>query len=249
MPQDDDSIENEDLVKKVDELEALKDSYTDPIKLANLFWNLGVLYKDLRSAFVAIEQFEEAKSIVEIMDEKVLKEAKLDFTMATLYYNLGLSAKMMHDLLLSVDHFKNAIKFSEPQHEIIVLSHFQIGYCHFKLEKWLQALDFYNGYLNGLSSLSKVDGTTLENLTMCLNHVGACAYKLKQYSLSDLFLKEAQDLSQGRFAKIDAKTKTLLASVFEEQYSSDTDLESKYGGSIGSHISDNKDVFSSDDDE
>lgn len=190
-----------------------------------------------------MDQFEEAKTIVEQLDEK---EVKFLFKPAELYYHLGLTARMMHDLLQAVDFFKTAIKLSSPKDDIIILAHYQIGHCYFKLEKWLQALDFYNGYLNSLLTFKRPDLVNLENLTSCYSNIGACAHKLKQYALADFFLKESIELSQGRFLKIDTKTKSLIATIFEEQYSSDTDADSKYGGSVCSLISDQKDALSSD---
>lgn len=245
-------INEEEITQKCKKIEEAIENEKNQVRLANLYFQLGLLHQSLKSAFDAMEKFEEAESLFEQLEQ--VQKKRIEFNGSILQYNMGLTAKMMHDLIQAIEHFKSSVSLYSDDDSIdyATLSLSEIGYCYFKLEKWLLSLDFYHSFFNRIMNDSKQKKINLELMVLACSHVGTCAFKLRQFSLAESFLNKSLDLSKGRFLKIDSKTKSVLSSISEESFNSDTDGDtlSKFGGSVGSSITnDLKDLELSDDDD
>lgn len=117
----------------------------------NLAWKLGNLYKSHGAAIDAMTHFETAKDVMEKLDEFLLDE--LDFNSASLQYQMGITTRIFQDIVQAQVYFKEAIKNALVLNDrkALVDSYLEMGYCLFRLEQWLQALDYYNSYMCVLS--------------------------------------------------------------------------------------------------
>jgi tetratricopeptide (TPR) repeat protein len=117
---------------------------------ANLSWKMALLCKSNGVAIKALAHLAAAKDFMDKLDPFLYED--LDFSSASLHYQLGVTSRIVQDIVQAQSFFKDAIKFSLSLNDRKTLmdSYLEMGYCLFKLDQWLQSLDYYNSYLSGV---------------------------------------------------------------------------------------------------
>lgn len=122
----------------------------EPVAQANIAWKLGMLCKNNGAAIKALSHLAASKEALDKLDPFLYED--LDYTPQYLHYQMGLLSRVVQDIPQAQIFFKDAIKLAlqDEDRHTLMLAYQEMGYCLFKLEQWLQALDYFNSYLSEL---------------------------------------------------------------------------------------------------
>lgn len=110
------------------------------------------LYVSFKPVFLGYLDFMSLQHIANFFFKNLARYEDLDFTPQVLHYQMGLLSRVVQDIPQAQIFFKDAIKLALQDEDrlTLMLSYQEMGYCLFKLEQWLQALDYFNSYLSEL---------------------------------------------------------------------------------------------------
>lgn len=122
----------------------------ETVAQANISWKLGMLCKTNGAAIKALSHLAASKEALDKLDPFLYED--LDFTPQSMHYQMGLLSRVVQDIPQAQIFFKDAIKLAlqDEDRRTLMLAYQEMGYCLFKLEQWLQALDYFNSYLSEL---------------------------------------------------------------------------------------------------
>lgn len=122
----------------------------ESVAQANISWKLGMLCRNNGAAIKALTHLAATKEALDKLDPFLYDD--LDFSPPSLHYQMGLSSRLVQDIVQAQVFYKDAIKLALQMEDryLLMLSYQEMGYCLFKLEQWLHALDYFNSYLSEL---------------------------------------------------------------------------------------------------
>lgn len=154
-----------------------------------------------------MEKFDEARLIWDDCEDKSFFE----FEPALLQYQLGINAKKIQDVIQAIGFFKQSLKLNQGQESLKRNSYYEIGYCYFKLDKWLQTLDYCNSFFHEVLNIDAWTPEIHETVVRACNMVAHCGDNISQFSLAEQFALKSIEISAEHYTSIDEDSTQILS--------------------------------------